>query len=482
MRLSQLFLILFASLSLGLVGCVGSDSGSSLSNNGENGNQAGKDDEEIGTEHEGSEEQDDADDEKDNSDNSNEQESGDGEATEISLCELPSDSLTSNLYPGIGTKDAYTLGAPNNYTEDTSGTDLTGTWVMVSKTKERQPNYAQIAYSKNIFIIKKDADDNYIAANCRASHSEPIFVEQWYNNLGNPVKAHCKDFLKTRKDDNGDFVPVIPHQPEALTPEGCLDKSSNDGLKNIKNPQAVTKKLVATGSTSNAPWNDGFTTAILENDAETGANTLTLPINDSTNLNQQGGLVFTINDATHSELTLAFETEAEQENNFKEIKANYKAYKVSKLTNALGKSDSTFTERNTSTVHSDTNSDIVCVTQSFKIERESCEAPTAVPAFSVITNTHHHALSAIGTDSEDFPHGLHVGISESEISPGNYRRLYTGNLGIGEADWFTEVSLDSGNHFDADDIRFEMTISNKQNTNKKAYYKFEVDVPNPSTP
>ena len=395
---------------------------------------------------------------------------------EPELCELPSDDLTENIYSGLDTKNAYTLGAPNNYIEEnsgTDGTDLTGTWTLISKTTEQQFGYSRIIYQKSFFIIKKDSG-KYLAANCRAAHSEPVYKEQWFNKIGNPVYANCLDF------------PLINGQPSPLAPDGCLNKDANGaiiGLLDIQNPEAVTKKLIADGSVA-TPWT-GFITATYLNDGS--QELIELPFTHPADLSSdKESLSFKLKGNTHSHLTAGSSSESAS----KVIESSFEAIKLSKTTDALGSSYIQYDTDGT-VIHTDNNSDIYCITQQFVIERQSCATPNTVPSFTITTNTHQHRVAAM--KAETLSGNLHLAISEFEES-GVYKTVQTGALDIPEKDWHTEAELDSSTEFKPNQIDFKLTLKNTTEPDnstpenpvppivKSAVYEFHATIPDTTTP
>lgn len=473
MQYSKFFLVSLTALSLLLTACGGSEntyfksgsgnnSGSEGTGNGNNGNTGGEDtdngESEGGSGEGGS-----------NNGGGSEDDDNNPPPTEPALCELPSDDLTDNFYAGLDNKDAYALGTPNNYIEDNTGTDLTGTWTLVSKTSKKTFDDARIIYQKSFFIIKKDSNDQYLAANCRAAHREPIYIEQWFNKNGNPVYANCQDF------------PFINGQPSPLAPAGCLDKDENGniiGLLNIPNPDAIKKELIPNGF-ADTPWT-GFITATYLNDGS--QEFIELPFTQPTDLSSdKQSLSFKLNGDTHSHLSASSSVESATEI----IESSFEVIKVSNKISALGTSYMQYDTDGTPT-HTDNNSDIYCITQQFVIERQSCGTPNTTPSFTVTTKTHQHNLAAIKT--ELLPENLHIAVSEFPYA-GSYSTVKTGALDMPEKDWYTEAVLDPATKFEPNKIEFKLTLKNTQNVDdpaatvvKTATYEFHATVPDTTTP
>src|SRR5690554_3116614 len=472
-QFSTLFLISLFSVSIALSGCVGSDNSSAPTkpnqptnpetnnpnDNTDDDNSSGGDGDNGGNDSGGSSGGDNNggnDGSGGNGTGSTEPDDNDSNDPSISYCELPSDSVISNIFKGIGTKDAYTLGAPNNYTEETSGDDLTGTWVVVSKTNEQQDDYSQIFYSKSFFVIKKDSDGNYKAANCRAQASkQPTYTEQWFDKNNNPVKAHCYDYYK--KDENNDYVLDDTGNKEIqnITPESCKSINENNGIEllNIDNPEAHSSKQVETGTTL-TPWSD-FITATYDEQNET----LSLPIpNPVDRTSNKENIVFNITSLTSSSL----EYSSSQETKSHKFDSNYEAYKVSNNTGPLGTSYVTFLPETQSE-----GEPIYCFTQQYKIENDNfCQVTNKVPGFTVITDAYKYSFDAM----------------QSEINALVLSTFTEVNTDENTDTWVGEINHSNNSKFEANEITLdEMSFFKFNDDSKEVIYKFDVNVPDVAT-
>lgn len=386
---------------------------------------------------------------------SNDGGSNGGNDTPQSLCELPNDNEENDIFDGIGSKEAYTLGAPNNYIEETSGSDLTGTWVVVSKTKEQQEDYSQVFYSKSVFIIKKDSNGDYQAANCRATASQqPTYKEQWVDGHGNPVKEHCHDYYN--KSSNG--IKTI----QSNAPEGCVIRNEEGeaiGLLDVPTSETdseIQKVQTETGSVL-TPW----TTFIPANYIDKNENkTLSLPLPNALDRTEdKQDLVFDIFGSTFSSLVYA----ASQETKNNRFDNSYEAYKVSNNIAELGTSVVTF--------DSDTPSSgepIYCFTQQYKIEKEACGATKTYPIFTVITNKYKYSVNAMQLQNNALAFSKFTEVATKD------------NTDI----WVNTITQsDTTTSFDPNKMKLdEMLLINNDDDSKKITYKFEVNIPNTTSP
>src|SRR5690554_3460275 len=465
-QFSTLFLISLFSVSIALSGCVGSDNSSAPTkpnqptnpetnnpnDNTDDDNSSGGDGDNGGNDSGGSSGGDNNggnDGSGGNGTGSTEPDDNDSNDPSISYCELPSDSVISNIFKGIGTKDAYTLGTSNNYIEDNSGSDLTGTWVVVSKTNEQQKSYAQIIYSKSFFIIKKDdSNGNYLAANCRATATEqPTFTEQWFDENNNLVKAHCHDYYST--DNNG------KKNIQFNAPDGCIIKNSEEkviGLKDQKNPEAIRYEQVKTG-TAVTPW----TTFIAAN--YIGNKTLSLPLpNPIDRTKDEQDLMFDVTGLTFSNLKYS----SVQESNTTKSNSTYEAYKVSNMTTAFGTANATF-----STGSPSSGEPIFCFTQQYKIEKDnSCGVTNTMSGFTVITDEYKYSVEAMQIQNDDFAISDFTKVATKE-----------------NTDTWVWDGEKNNSKFEANEITLdEMLFFKFTDDSKKVTYKFEVNIPNTTSP
>ena len=469
MQFSTLFLISLFSTALALSGCVGSDNSSAPKkpNQPSNGNNTkpGDKNPEVPNPDPSNPDPSNPDPSNPGGDgDSNGNVPGDGNTGSNgndlpNLCELPSVNEIDVIFEGVGTKDAYTLGAPNNYTEETSGGDLTGTWVVVSKTNEQQDDYSQIFYSKSFFVIRKDSNDNYLAANCRAQASkQPTYTEQWFDENNNFVHAHCFDYYILDENGNNIIDENGNNIIQETTPESCKYIDENNGnvlLKDIPNPEAHSSKQVETGTTL-IPWRT-FITATYDEQNET----LSLPIpNPVDRTSNKENLVFNITSLTSSSL----EYSSSQETKSHKFDSNYEAYKVSNNTGTLGTSYVTFLPGTQSE-----GEPIYCFTQQYKIENDnSCQVTNKVPGFTVITDAYKYSFDAM----------------QSEINALVLSTFTEVNTDENTDAWVGEINHSNNSKFEAkaNEITLdEMSFFKFNGDSKEVIYKFDVNVPDVAT-
>lgn len=490
MFLSRIFLILF--VTLGLAGCVGSDA----ETNPHSGNGSGNGGDTTAPDNgDGDNNTDDGGSNEDSGDNGggnagggNNEGGGNNGTTpnpDSTLCALPDDTLTSYIYDGyIGNKDAYTLDeaySPVN----TISEDLSGTWVLVSESTDRTPSSARHVYSKSFFVIKENENESgkYLAANCRAVQDEPIeTVVVWHNKKGEVVPERCYHFYL---DAGPDEKPKVSN----LAPEECKIRDSENNvidLHDIHNPEAVKEVYVDKGR-QKAPWNSGFINApfLAQNN---GSATIELPIHHPALLTEPENLKLELvggTGGTHSQLEYTFNIDDSRH----KLDSSFKAYKISESIASLGTSTMTLTS--SSEVKDETgNENIVCVTQQFVIESQSCGTPNTVSYLTVSSATHHHQIASmeaqILADNTNVPdelkdiEELHIAITtDFSASDDSVKQFATASL-MDEDTWYLH-SQKGDMEFSADKINFGLTLSKEKpiDTSKnKVKYQFNVTLPN----
>src|SRR5690606_9244517 len=153
----------------------------------------------------------------------------------------------------LGNTGADSTYAITGYAEETSGSDLTGTWVIVARDNTAAPIRRMQKY---FMVIRRNGSGEYEMANCSAM---PTLTEettkQWVNQYGNPVLATDSTAVEevdvvTKRTYNAwqPFVlpqatgsttitlplltpnEMVPENGVALTVHGTSQLSSTDGV------------------------------------------------------------------------------------------------------------------------------------------------------------------------------------------------------------------------------------------------------------